>query len=163
MDEKILCVMAGYDDITEKHLSKMQSNLYAKGFIGMHTKDLLQHITLGIFPTEKESELIDLVTKVSKEFKPFAITFNHIGIFGGSRVLFIAPAPNVRLLRLKENFGESVNWTPHTTMLIDESETIYKALPVVADHFKAFQGQVQSIHLFEFWPTRHILSLKFLE
>jgi 2'-5' RNA ligase len=161
MSEKILCVMAGFDDITEKHLFKMQSNLYEKGFIGTQTKDLPQHITLGVFPVEKENELIDLVTQVSKEFKPFDIAFNHIGIFGGSRVLFIAPDPNAQLLGLKENFGESFNWTPHTTMLIDESETIYKALPVVADNFEAFQGQVQEIHLFEFWPTRHILSLKF--
>lgn len=159
MDKKILCVMAGYDDETEQYLAAIQNKLYKNGFVGTHTKNLPQHITLGIFSVEKETEIIDLVTRVSKEIKSFDITFNHIGVFEGSNVLFVAPDPNSKLFILKEYFGDSFNWTPHTTMLIDNPEAIYKAVPIVAEDFKAFQGKVRNIHLYEFWPARHILSL----
>ena len=161
MEKKILCVMAGYDDNTERYLAAMQNKLYEKGFIGTHTKGLPQHITLGTFPIEEETKLIDLVTRISQEIRPFDITFNHIGVFNGSEVLFLAPDPNSNLFNLKKDFGESYNWTPHTTMLIDKPENIYAALPVLAESFKSFQGSIQNIHLYEFWPSRHILSRTF--
>jgi 2'-5' RNA ligase len=161
MKDKFLCVMAGYDDNTEKKLSDIQNNLYEKGFVGNHTKNLPQHITLGTFPVNKEEEVVNLLKKVAKETRQFEITFNHIGIFGGSEVLFIAPDTNYSLLKLKENFGESFDWTPHTTMLIDEAENIIRAIPIVAEYFKKFQGRVQTIHLYEFWPARHILTISF--
>lgn len=161
MEKKILCVMAGYDNDTERYLAALQNRLYEKGFLGTHTRNLPQHITLATFPVEKESELVDLVTQASHEIKPFAITFNHIGLFGGSKCLFVAPDPNDGLFRLQERFGKSHNWTPHTTMLIDEPEVVFAALPFLAEDFRAFHGLVQNIHLYEFWPTRHILSLTF--
>lgn len=150
--------MAGYDETTEITLSTMQQRLYDNGFVGNQTKNLLQHITLGTFETDQEKTLITLVEKAALESCQFDITFNHIGIFGGSSVLFVAPDPNPMLLKLKEYFGDPFNWTPHTTMLMDKPEVIYKALPLVADNFSAFQGQVQSVHLYEFWPARHICS-----
>lgn len=159
MENKFLCVMAGYDDNTERKLSELQNKLYELGFSGRHTKELPQHITLGTFPDDQEEELIELVKKVSMETSKFDISFNHIGIFGGSEVLFIAPDTSESLLKLKGHFGESFGWTPHTTMLIDHKEEIFRALPMVADHFSSFQGQVQNIHLYEFWPTRHILTV----
>ncbi len=159
MEDKFLCVMAGYDDNTEKQLAEIQNKLYENGFSGNHTKDLPQHITLGTFPFDKEREIVELVKKVANETKQFEITFNHIGIFGGSEVLFIAPDANYSLIKLKEYFGESFGWTPHTTMLIDKVENIHKAIPIVTENFSSFQGKVQSIHLYEFWPTRHIITL----
>lgn len=159
MSDKLLYVLAGYDDATEQHLAGMQNKLYERGFTGTHTKNIPQHITLGAFPTEKESELTDLLRSLSGQGSSFAVTFNHIGIFGGARVLFVAPDPNVQLLHLKERFGDSCNWTPHTTMLIDAPETIYQALPVVMEDFAAFQGRVTTLHLYEFFPARHILSV----
>ncbi|MFT4004391.1 MAG: 2'-5' RNA ligase [Lacrimispora sp.] len=161
MEKKILCVMVGYDDNTERYLADMQNKLYEKGFIGTHTKGLPQHITLGTFPIEEETKLIDLVIRISQKIRPFDITFNHIGVFNGSEVLFVAPDPNSNLFNLKKDFGESYNWTPHTTMLIDKPENIYAALPVLAESFKSFQGSIQNIHLYEFWPSRHILSRTF--
>jgi 2'-5' RNA ligase len=151
--------MAGYDDNTEKYLAAIQNRLYENGFVGTHTKNLPQHITLGTFSVEKETEIIDLINNVANESKPFKITFNHIGIFSGSKVLFVAPDPNVNLLKLKECFGDNFDWTPHTTMLIDNPENIYASLPIVAENFVSFEGRVENIHLYEFWPLRHILSL----
>lgn len=156
MDKKFLCVMAGYDEATERYLAGIQQKLYDKGYIGEHTKDLPQHITLGTFEVEREEELKELVRHVAQEAKAFPITFNHVGVFGGSKVLFVAPDPSQSLLELKRIFGDSHGWTPHTTMLIDQPERIYEALPIVMEEFKAFEGKVASLHLYEFWPTRFI-------
>lgn len=46
MENKFLCVMAGYDDDTENYLAGIQKNLYAAGLTGQHTKNIPQHITL---------------------------------------------------------------------------------------------------------------------
>lgn len=159
--EKFLCVMAGYDKNTETLLAKLQNNLYENGYIGEQTKNLPQHITLGTYEVSWEREIKELIKEVSNKTKPFSITFNHIGIFGGSEVLFIAPDPNRSLLDLKENFGESYNWTPHTTMLIDKSNIICKALPLIANEFHAFEGHIENIYLYEFWPTRYICHERF--
>lgn len=156
--KKILCVLAGYDPDTEQILSGIQRHLYNNGFTGSHTKDLLQHITLCTCSPDQEEELIKKMTQAA-ELPSFGVTFNHIGIFGGSKVLFIAPDPNLPLLQLREKFAPSENWTPHTTMLIDEPDTICRAVPFVSEKFSAFSGQVESLHLYEFWPTRHILSI----
>lgn len=158
MDDKIICVLAGFDENTQAHLANMQTNLYDYGFVGTHTKDLICHITLGTFGPDRESEIVKAVDTAAQNFKSFDITFNHVGIFGGSKVLFVAPDPNCQLLKLKEVFGSSFNWTPHTTMLIDKPQTIYKALPILSDNFASFQGKVTQLDVFEFWPTRHIYS-----
>ena len=157
--DKALYILAGYDSDTENHLSAMQNELYEKGFSGQQTKNIPQHITLGSFPVEMEAELIDRLHVLSKETKSFELTLNHIGIFGGSRVLFVAPDINKELLELKEMFGKSRGWTPHTTMLIDEPEIIMRAAPVILNRFAPFSGKVTALHLYEFWPTRHILTV----
>ena len=161
MSDKALYVLAGYDEETELHLANIQNKLYEHGFTGTHTKNIPQHITLGSFSTEKEAELKDLLQRLSAEVPSFEVTFNHVGVFGGSKVLFVAPDSNEQLLKLKERFGDSYNWTPHTTMLIDNPEEIYKALPVVMENFSAFQGRITALHLYEFFPTRHIMSVHF--
>jgi 2'-5' RNA ligase len=162
MENKFICVMAGYDDKTEISLVNIQKKLYERGYVGEHTKDLPQHITLGTFKVSQEIRIKELIKKVSEKTKSFPITFNHVGIFGGSKVLFIAPDPNRKLLKLKENFGDSYGWTPHTTMLIDKPDIIYQTLPIVADNFEAFEGFIKYIYLYEFWPTRFICSEKLI-
>lgn len=156
---KALYILAGYDDNTENYLSGLQNKLYDAGFTGNQTKNIPMHITMGSFPTDKEEELIATLQKMAEETEGFDITFNHVGLFGGGNVLFVAPDANVKLLELKEKFGTSYNWAAHTTMLIDSTDVIYKALPVVIDNFKAFAGRVEKLHLYEFFPTRHIISV----
>lgn len=158
MEYKFLCVMASYDKETEDYLAKLQELLYQQGYDGTHTKNLPQHITLGTFSVEREEEVIQLLKNTANVTAQFSITFNYIGVFGGGNVLFVAPDTNKELLSLKEVFGDSENWTPHTTMLINEPNVIYTALPIVVENFKAFRGKVTTIHLYEFWPTRHIVS-----
>ena len=160
---KALYILAGYDDNTEKYLSGIQNKLYESGFVGTQTKNIPMHTTLGSFPCEKEEELIEFLKKLSAETKAFEVTFNHIGMFGGGNVLFIAPDANHRLLDLKEKFGSSYNWAAHTTMLIDDARVVQQALPVVLEQFKAFGGKVSKLHLYEFFPTRHIISVDLAE
>lgn len=160
MADKALYILAGYDEQTECYLAGIQNKLYEQGFVGTHTKNIPQHITLGSYPTDKEQELIDLLQRLAETNNSFGVTFNHVGIFGGSKVLFVAPDTNKELLELKENFGDSFNWTPHTTMLIDAPDVIQQALPIVLDEFKSFQGKVTTLHLYEFWPTRPILTVE---
>jgi 2'-5' RNA ligase len=154
--------MAGYDEATEKYLAGIQQKLYDRGYIGEHTKNLPQHITLGTFEVEKEEEIMERVRRIAREAKAFPITFNHVGIFGGAKVLFVAPDPNQSLLELKQLFGNSYGWTPHTTMLIDQPERIYEAIPVVMGEFKTFESKITSLHLYEFWPTRFICTEHFI-
>lgn len=161
MEDKFLCVMAGYDEPTEKELVALQRKLYDKGYVGEHTKGIPQHITLGTFEVSREREIKELVKAVSESTEAFHITFSHIGLFTGGKVLFIAPDMNRELLELKEKFGESRGWAPHTTMLIDEPEVIHKALPVVVENFKSFEGRIECIYLYEFWPTRFICTGRF--
>ena len=160
MANKALYILAGYDDATEKHLSGIQNALYAQGFVGIQTKNIPQHVTMGSFPVEKEEELVELLQKIAGEKEEFEVTFNHIGIFGGGKVLFVAPDVNKEMLELKEMFGPSRGWTAHTTMLIDEPEVVQKALPEVLKEFASFEGKMTTLHLYEFWPTRHIISVQ---
>jgi len=157
--DKIYCVLAGYDIQTEMYLSDIQQSLYTQGFEGTQTKDIFMHITLGTFAPSDKDMLIDQIQHAAQECASFDVTFNHVGIFGGSKVLFVAPDVSHDLLTLKEYFGSSDGWTPHTTMLIDEPETIFRAAPVVSENFKAFRGKITTLHLYEFWPTREILSI----
>jgi 2'-5' RNA ligase len=159
MTDKFLCVLAGYDSITTKNISNLQNDLYDSGYNGTQTKDVPHHITLGTFPTEKENELILLLKRIATEFKEFEISLNHIGIFEGAKVLFVAPDTNTNLLNLKEHFGDSKNWTPHSTLLIDEPEKIMSALPIVMNRFKPLNGKINKLYLYEFWPTRHMLTI----
>lgn len=159
MENKFLCLMAGYDDDTENHLAGIQKKLYDAGLIGQHTKDIPQHITLQTYPPEQEAEVGQMLRKIADETRCFDVCFAHIGIFTGGKVLFIAPDKDTALIDLKEKFGPSFDWVPHTTMLIDEPENIYKALPMVVKEFSSFRGKVTCLHLYEFWPTRHILTV----
>ena len=165
MEDKFLCVMAQYDTETEQKLNEIQKLLADKGFVGKQTPNLPNHITLGNFSLSQEVLIKEKVKMASKQFHKFDIKLSNIGLFGLD-VLFIAPSVNHELLDLQQyfnhDFADDLGWTAHTTMLIDEHETIFKALPYVADNFKSFTGKIESVSLYEFWPTRFILEKKLL-
>jgi 2'-5' RNA ligase len=165
MKDKFLCVMAQYDEETELKLKEIQKVLSDNGFVGKQTPNLKNHITLGSFEVCEEEVLKERVKMASKDFQSFDIKLNNIGLFGLD-VLFIAPSVNHELLNLQQYFNndyaDGLGWSPHTTMLIDEGEIIQKALPYVAEVFKSFTGRIESISLYEFWPTRFILEEKLL-
>ncbi len=51
MENKFLCLMAGYDDDTENYLAGIQKKLYAVGLTGQHTK----HIPPAHYPADLSS------------------------------------------------------------------------------------------------------------
>lgn len=160
MDGKFLCIMAGYDQETSQKLHSFRQKVLNAGFRGTQSDRIPHHITLGTADPSREEELACAVRLAAKSSQPFAVTFNHAGIFQGGKVLFLAPDTSRALLDLKEHFGPSYNWTPHSTMLIDSPEHVLQAAPVLMEGFSAFEGRVTHIHLYEFWPTRHILSVE---
>ncbi|MBK1809891.1 2'-5' RNA ligase [Clostridium sp. YIM B02505] len=157
MEDKILCVLAQYDEETQQKLKDIQQVLLENGFVGRQTADVPYHMTLGTFKLSDEEMLREKVKSVSKNFRGFDIRLNNIGLFGLD-VLFIAPLVNYDLLNLQKFFSDDNGWTAHTTLLIDDHEVIHKALPIVAENFKSFEGRVESISLYEFWPTRLMLE-----
>lgn len=159
MSEKRLFVLAGFDEETETQLSGWQKDLYAQGFKGSQTKHIPPHFTLDNFPLDREQQLKILLTELAEAQNSVSVLFSHIGIFPGGKVLFAAPDCNRELLALKETFGHSYGWTPHATMLVDTSEEIARAFPVFQQAFAPFDGTVTSLHLYEFFPVRHILSV----
>lgn len=71
MENKFLCLMAGYDDDTENYLASIQKKLYAVGLTGQHTKHIPQHITLQTYPPEQEAEVVQMVKKIAAETESF--------------------------------------------------------------------------------------------
>ena len=75
-------------------------------------------------------------------------------------VLFFGPDVNMELLALQQPFEQDRikehEWTAHTTLMMDEPEVILKALPIVVEQFNGFHATVESVSLYEFWPSRFI-------
>lgn len=163
MKGKFLSVIAVYDENTQKKLSQIQKKLRDEGFGGKLTKEIAPYITLGTFPVEEEEYLLQKLEKVSRNFEKFELALNSVGLFG-MEVLFIAPAVNHMLLNLQaqfnNNYADGFGWTAHTTMLVDDPDSIRKAIPIVAKKFESHVATVEGIALYEFWPTRFVAERK---
>ena len=160
MAGKALYILAGYDDRTEEQLSGIQNRLYKLGFSGIQTKNIPMHFTMGSYAADCEKELKERLGKVARTHRTFDVAFNHIGLFRlpENDVLFIAPEVSREMLSLKDNFQDNADpfpWSPHTTLLIDR--------PAVLKEFSPFAGKVTVLHLYEFFPARHILSVQLAE
>lgn len=101
--------------------------------------------------------------KVAAEFAPVEVHISHVGIFAGGKVLFGAPDMSRELTALHDACAkETIStypWTPHATILIEEPETVYAALPVLMKSFHPFVGKITRLHLCAFWPTREIAAV----
>lgn len=153
MTEKRLYILAGFDQKTEKRLADWQCLLFDAGFHGQQT-DIFPHLTLADFPCGEEEMLRKKLLNIKNSFTTAA--FSHIGLFSGGRVLFAAPDISPPLLALREQFSSAPHWTPHATLLIDEPEQILTALAVLQKAFVPFEGQIESLWLYEFQPPRFI-------
>ena len=164
MAEKILVLMADWDDETQKILSGWYDELKNAGFTGKQTAGLPHHISLSVYTLDKEAEAVELVNKVAEGFVPFEVHLSHIGMFMGGNVLFAGPERNPELDRLHDACDLGVvqehPWTPHTTILIDEPDVVQSALPLVVKSFRPLVGKITRLHLCAFWPTREIASVE---
>jgi len=160
MEDKYLYLLAQFDKKTQEILAGYYDILRQKGFIGNQTENIPYHITLGKKDIDCEKQLIEDLDKICASTACIDIHLSHIGLFG-LNVLFIAPDMNFELLTLQQKFfpncgSGAYNWTAHATLLIDEPEKILKAIPIVAENFKPFIARIESIGLYEFFPTRFI-------
>ncbi len=155
-DKTFLCAMAAYDEQTQRRIEEMRARLVQAGLVGRQTPDLPHHITLGIFQPSEREEADAAVDAALRQTRAFSVTFNHVGVFDGGQVLFLAPDTNRELLALKEHFGSSRGWTPHTTLLIDEPERVCQALPLALDGFEPFEGRVSEVLWYQFRPREKL-------
>ncbi len=159
MDEKALYLIAQFDAETESVLAGYGEALGRQGFTGRQTKGIPYHFTLGSWDIGRESRAVEDMERVLQGMDRIEITLGHIGLFGLD-VLFIAPNMNFELLGLQEKFFGGCRrchpWAAHATLLIDEPETIQRALPVLARHFKPMRATIVSVALYEFFPAKLI-------
>lgn len=164
MAEQFLTLMADLDEDSQAIMSGWYNSLKEAGFTGTQTPGLPYHISLATFPLEKEQETVELMQKVAGEFTPVSVHISHVGMFPGGKVLFGAPERNSAMEKLQEACGKGnihkYPWTPHATILIDEPETVYAAIPVLMKSFYPFMGKITRLHLCAFWPTREIASFE---
>ena len=162
MAEQFLTLMADLDDQAQARMSGWYHSLQEAGFTGVQTPGLPYHISLSTFPLDQEKEAAEIVRKAAAEFAPVPVHLSHIGMFAGGKVLFAAPEKDVELAALQEacrsGAPQKYPWTPHATILIDEPETVFAAMPVFVKTFVPFTARITRLHLCAFWPTREIGS-----
>ena len=164
MAEEILVLMADLDDESQKIMGGWYDKLRAEGFTGVQTPGLPFHISLASFLPDKEQEVVNEMEELAKKFSAIPVHISHMGLFAGGKVLYAAPDMNPAYLldmrhAIKTETKENFIWTPHATIIIDEAETIQKALPVLVNSFQPFMGKITRLHLCAFWPTREIASV----
>ncbi|MBR3928287.1 MAG: 2'-5' RNA ligase family protein [Clostridia bacterium] len=164
MAEQFLTLMADLDEDTQREMEKWYACLTEAGFIGTQTPNLSYHISLATFPLSEERKAIEIMEKAAKEFAPFSVHLSHVGIFAPGKVLFAAPERDEKLDALHEatDISQNLNrpWTPHATILIDETENIVKAIPVLLQSFHPILATVTRLHLCAFWPKREIGAIE---
>lgn len=164
MAESFLTLMADYCEEDQRRISVWYDALQNVGFTGTQTPGLNHHISLATFPLEQEAEAIETAKRVASQFAPVYADLRHVGVFPGGKVLFAAPDMSPELTALQRACTDGplngYPWTPHTTMLIDEPESIGAALPVLMRHFVPLRARIDRLHLCAFWPTREILTVE---
>lgn len=156
--DRALYVMAGFDEAAEARLENLQKGLLSAGFSGRQATGLFPHVTLGCFPVDEEPELRRRMEEAARR-GAFEVAFRHAGIFAGGEVLFVAPDVDEELLKLRRDFEDGVPWTPHVTMLIADAPVVSRAVLRLMERFEPFCGRVNRICLYEFQPSRHILTV----
>lgn len=159
MQDKQLYVMAQLDKKTCEAMRRIYNHLRELGIESKRLPKAPFHITLGAYELDQEENLKKRVEEVCRALPCFPLSYNHIGLFG-LNVLFFGPDVNRELLALEQPFRQDRiqmhEWTAHTTLLMDEPEVILKAVPVVAEEFHGFHAMIESVSLYEFWPSRQV-------
>lgn len=151
---KFLCVLGIYDADTQRVLEKHQQAILSQGFTGRQTMGIPFHVTLGTFGPDRREALEERLQELA--MGPVEAYFNHIGMFEGQQVLFLAPDVTRKMLDLKEAFNSGADWTAHTTMLIDDRANTLRAAEILGVSFRRFVGKIERVGLYEFFPARKL-------
>ena len=166
MDKK-LYILAELDDDTQKIIRNYEKIIQDNGFVGKQTKDIPYHITLGCYLLDYENYLKDLLNNIGKKFSEIYISYSGFGLFNLD-VLFLLPSINIKLIELydyvKENsLYKDNDFSPHTTLFMDEPENILKILPKFVEKSNKINGRIEYIGLYEFFPKNLIKKIKLKE
>ncbi|GHV06089.1 hypothetical protein FACS1894217_04100 [Clostridia bacterium] len=164
MADKRTYLLAVFDEDTQQRMAGYYEILTAKGLVGQQTKDIPYHFTLGDVETEREADIVEKTEEICANSTPIEFRMDHIGLFG-SNVLFLEPNMNFELLELQSKLFPGCGhgytpWTAHGTILLDEPDNILKAVPLLAQSFRAFASRIESVSIYEFFPTRYIGQIR---
>jgi len=165
MEDRRIYLMAQFDKATDRRLADVYGRLVAMGLTGEQTTGIPYHITIGSFAPECEEQVLKRLQSVSLSTKAFDVNLSNIGLFG-QRVLFIAPSINTELLNLHDDLIPSEpmigchNWVAHVTIFVGSPDEVSAATPIVAQSFSPFPAKIESVAVFEFFPSRFIGEYK---
>ena len=166
MDNK-LYLLAELDDDTQKIIKNYEKIMLENGFIGIQTKDIPYHITLGCFSVDLENYLKNLLDDIENSFSEINLSYSGFGLFG-LNILFLNPCMNIKLIELYNYVKEKSLFTgndfsAHTTLFIDEPENILKILPELVEKSNKITGKIKYVSLYEFFPIRYIKKIELKE
>ncbi len=166
--EPYLGVIALFDPETNHKFDQLNQILKRAG---IKTIDIPPHLTLGIYQGVTVNELGKWLEQVCTGRKRIKLSLNHIGMFG-AEVLFLAPKVTRELLSLHESLharyddchGEigvhyslrNNNFVPHASLVVNDTEQVLKAVPVVIDNFHPIQGEIAAVGLYTFYPMKQL-------
>jgi len=163
MAEQFLVLMADLDERSQALMDGWYKKLQEAGFTGKQTPGLPYHISMATFPLDQEEEAVKITERAAAAFAPVPVHMSHIGMFAGGKVVFAGPDMNPpELMKLREAVKPDPPepfWTPHCTLILDDFDTVYRALPLVVENFTPFRAMITRLHLCAFWPAREILHL----
>ena len=154
---KQLYFLACFDRNTEEKMEYLRRRIREAGILDEQTPGLPPHLTLATFSMEKLDTGMDLLEKF-KTVDPFTVFFPSLGQFG-DRVLFLSPELNEDLKSFRDmvsglETNGGIDWAPHVTLCISDREGIQKARSLSQDLFSPFEGTLEKVYLYEFWPTK---------
>ena len=123
--EKFLTVYAVLDEVTQRELTQLQSDILKKYPSGTQTMGIPFHISLGSFSVSAQEDLIRRIDDCIKEICSFSIKLHALGHFNHN-VIFVEPETNETLIelhkRFKGNFADGFSWHPHVTLYCGKEE-----------------------------------------
>ncbi len=159
---KFLTVYAVLDESTQKQIDNLVENFPD---ISNQIRDSIPyHITLGSFPLEDRSLLIEKIKNVCENNCTFPIKLKKLNHFD-NKVLYIQPAKNKKLYELHRifdcNYADGHSWKAHITIGYGEESTIKNAKKSISKIFKPISADITAVELGEFFPAE-IVYTKYL-
>lgn len=154
-----LTVMAVLDEKTQYLMNNLQQRIIALGDPGTQTMGIPFHISLGSFPLEKETEVLQVMREIAGKATAFLIEFTCMNTFS-DRVLFLQPTENAGLRMLHQSFdcayADGFPWVPHATLFCGEEDKVRRAKEAIKDTAFPILAQVTALELGRFFPAQFI-------
>ncbi|MCH5160303.1 MAG: hypothetical protein J1F66_05635 [Clostridiales bacterium] len=123
--------------------------------------DIPFHISLGSFPVECATELIEKIKSVCSQKKEFDIRLDKINHFNNA-VLFAEPVVNAHLQELHDlfdnNFADGFPWHAHATLFCGEENQVIQAREIAERIFAPLNAKIVGIQMGEFFPTKLLVA-----